>query len=112
MRLLRVNMSNLETSFEDLPEDYISIVSGLGEANPNALLVVPLKMEDKVFGVIEIASFNKFEKYQIEFAEKIGENIAATIASAKANEQTIKLLEQTKENADQGTFKSNQFLGW
>ena len=60
-------------------DEYIKIVSGMGEANPNALLVVPLIMEEKVYGVIEIASFKKFEKYHIEFVEKVAHDIAATL---------------------------------
>ncbi|MCZ8355106.1 MAG: PAS domain-containing protein [Cyclobacteriaceae bacterium] len=79
----------------DIPENYVMISSGLGEANPTSILIIPLKNEEQVVGVLEMASFRKFEKFEIEFLEKVGESIASTILNSRNNERNKELLEQS-----------------
>lgn len=85
----------------EIPENYLKITSGLGQANPRHLLIVPLKLEEKVFGAIEIASFHPIKAHEIEFTEQLGESIASTIASVKNNHQTRKLLEETQQQTEE-----------
>ncbi len=82
----------------DVPDEYVQIESGVGSANPGSILIVPLKIEDNVLGVIEIASFNEIEKYEIEMVEKIAESIASSLTNARINMQTSTLLEQSNEH--------------
>lgn len=84
----------------DIPNEYAEITSGVGDSNPTSLLIVPIKSNDLVVGVIEIASFYPFEQYQIEFLEKIGESIASVLASLRTNENTKKLLDTTRQQAE------------
>ncbi len=84
----------------DLPKGYVHISSGLGEADPTCLVIVPLKVNAETFGIVELASFRVIEKYQVEFIEKIGETIAATIANVKINMNTAKLLEESSEKSE------------
>lgn len=85
----------------EVPQNYISIKSGLGGANPRSVLIVPLVVNDKIEGVIELASFNLFQPFEIEFMQKLGESIASTIASVKINERTKHLLEESQMQAEQ-----------
>ncbi len=91
-----------ETIFlTDIPQDYITISSGLGTANPNAIIIVPLKIEDKIFGVVELASFTVYEDYQIKFVEELAESIASALNTAKTNLITSRLLIQSKIQAEE-----------
>lgn len=84
-----------------VPQDYLSITSGLGQANPKTLIIVPLKTEDDVVGALEIASFHEFPEYQREFLEKVSENIASSIIFTKNQDQSKKLLEDSQVLAEQ-----------
>ncbi|HEY4784810.1 MAG TPA: GAF domain-containing protein, partial [Bacteroidales bacterium] len=85
----------------DLPEEYIEITSGLGDASPRSLLIVPMLNEKSIFGIMEIASFNTFQPHEIEFIEKLAQNIASTFATVKININTARLLEQSKKQAEE-----------
>ncbi len=84
-----------------LPEDYLTITSGLGRANPRYLLIVPLVLNDDVFGVFELASFRKFEDFQIQLVERVAENTATTLNTLYNNLRTEQLLKETLEQAAQ-----------
>lgn len=87
----------LETIYlTDIPEDYIKITSGLGESNPGSILILPLKSNDTLCGIIEMAYFDELKPFEIEFAEKAGDAIASSIASARINEKTRLLLEESR----------------
>ncbi len=84
-----------------IPQDYVHITSGLGDANPASLILIPLKASDKIYGVIELASFNEFEDYKRNFLVKIGESIASSLSAYKINQRTAKLLRESKIQSEE-----------
>lgn len=84
---------------KNIPDDYTDISSGLGQSKPKSIIFVPLVYNDYLYGVLELASFRDFEQYQVQFVERISENVASTIANAKINEQTNILLKQSRQQS-------------
>lgn len=89
------------TLLNEIPDDYIRITSGLGEAGPKAILMVPLKVDQNVYGIVELASFNDYEPHEIAFVEKLGETIASTLGSVKAAQRNRHLIEQFQQQTEQ-----------
>ncbi|HTF82142.1 MAG TPA: PAS domain-containing protein [Cytophagales bacterium] len=85
----------------EIPPNYVHITSGLGGTTPKSILISPLMLNDKVFGVIEIASFNKFQSYQIEFINRLSESIASSIRNIKETEKTQDLLNASQQQAEE-----------
>jgi PAS domain-containing protein len=83
----------------EMPEGYISITSGLGDAPPDNLLLVPVLHEGELIGVLEIASLNKFTDYEIAFAEEVAGNLGSTIITTRVNQKTSELLDKSQQQA-------------
>lgn len=84
-------------NINNLPEDYLKIKSGVGESKPNSLLLVPLFHDDKVKGIIELASFNNFSENDIEYIKEVSEQLAAALIDIEYALQTERLLGESKE---------------
>ncbi len=80
----------------EIPQGYTEITSGLGEATPGYLLIVPMIINDKIEGLIELASFYEIEQYKIDFVLKLGEQLASSLSAKKIEENTKALLSETR----------------
>ncbi|MFE6687436.1 HAMP domain-containing protein [Streptomyces sp. NPDC057743] len=86
---------------ENVPSGYLKIASGLGEAPPANIIVLPVLFEDKVLGVIELASFQPFTQIQKDFLSQIAEMIATSVNTISVNTKTEVLLAQSQELTEQ-----------
>jgi hypothetical protein len=85
----------------EVPANYIKITSGLGEALPRSLYVFPLKINEEVFGVIELASFKLIQEHEKEFILKVSESIAVTLRNTRLSIHTKILLDETRIKSEQ-----------
>jgi len=83
-----------------LPQGYTLITSGLGDATPGSLVIVPLKHNEQAVAILELASFKEFTTEQASFLEKCGEFLAAALMNAQTNDQIKKLLQDTQMQAE------------
>ncbi len=93
---------------KEIPEDYIEITSGLGRSKPGCLYIAPLKIDEDVLGMIEVASFNALEPHHIEFITKASESIAGTFVSVRLNMQTSILLEESNRRAEENAQQEEE----
>ncbi|AKJ10370.1 histidine kinase [Streptomyces incarnatus] len=86
---------------ENAPSGYLKISSGLGEAPPAQVIVLPVLFEGTVLGVIELASFTPFTQIQKDFLNQIAEMIATSVNTISVNTKTEQLLKQSQELTEQ-----------
>ncbi len=84
-----------------IPQDYISVSSGLGDRSPKNILVQPFIIDGEVKGVIEIGSFESFNDNQLELVRSVGENIAITTNSSVDREKMRDLLEESQRQSEE-----------
>jgi HAMP domain-containing protein/signal transduction histidine kinase/CheY-like chemotaxis protein len=84
---------------EDIPKDYIKVKSGLGEARPRNIIVLPVVFEEQVLGVIELASLQAVSEINRAFLEQITETIGVVLNTIRANMRTEQLLAQSQSLA-------------
>jgi len=83
------------------PEDYIQINSGLGEAKPLNLVVLPIVFEGSVLAVMELASFTKFTETYLSLLDQLTESIGVVLNTIQANMRTEELLTQSQSLAEE-----------
>ena len=106
----RCILENDTIYIDDLPDEYIHISSGLGNAKPKSLFLAPIRVNEKVYGVAEIASFHTLEEYQRNFITIVCQSFGATVANAKINVNTKQLLRNSGKIATQLAEKEAELL--
>ncbi|MBC1238989.1 response regulator [Nostoc sp. 2RC] len=99
-----------------VPSDYIRISSGLGEAPPLNIIVLPIIFEDQVNAVIELAAFAPFKDLHLTFLEQLSEilgvflnNIASQLQTQQLLAESVALTEELQSQQEE-LQQSNQLL--
>jgi len=79
-----------------VPSDYIRISSGLGNASPREIMVLPVLFEEKINAVIELASFSELSEIHRTFLDQLTESIGIVINTIAAGMRTETLLQQSQ----------------
>jgi PAS domain S-box-containing protein len=85
--------------FTNIPKNYITITSGLGESTPGFLMMVPIKYNKDVIGIIEVAAFRQLQPFQVEFVEKIAETLASVTLNLRNTQRVDQLLQESEVKA-------------
>ncbi|MDP9172346.1 MAG: HAMP domain-containing protein [Planctomycetota bacterium] len=83
----------------EVPSDYVKITSGLGEAKPANIIVLPIVFEGQVKAVMELASFDRFSATHETFLDQLTESIGIVLNTIEANMRTEDLLKQSQSLA-------------
>jgi HAMP domain-containing protein/signal transduction histidine kinase/DNA-binding response OmpR family regulator len=90
------------------PHDYVKVTSGLGEALPVNIIVMPILFEDQVLAVVELASLRAFSDVNQAFLEQLGETLGVVLNAIIANRRTEELLEQSQSLAEELQSQSEE----
>ncbi|HWC95685.1 MAG TPA: response regulator, partial [Candidatus Sulfopaludibacter sp.] len=85
----------------NVPTDYIKISSGLGEATPLSIVVLPVLFEGQVKAVIELASFHQFSDIHLAFLDQLTESMGIVLNTIAATMRTEELLKQSQALAEE-----------
>ncbi|HYE03562.1 MAG TPA: response regulator [Phycisphaerales bacterium] len=86
---------------ENVPDGYIKVSSGLGEASPRTILVLPVVFEGALRGVLELATLERFTPMHHAFLDQLTESIGIVLNTIQANMRTEDLLTQSQSLAQE-----------
>lgn len=84
-----------------VPEDYIKITSGVGEATPRNILVAPCSYNNDINCIIEFGSFHQFTDVELQFVEEISSSIAVAVQSTNNRSRMQELLDKSMRQAEE-----------
>lgn len=91
---------------KEVPNGYTHITSGLGDATPSCISVIPLKQDSKVICIVEFASFSEIRPHQIMYLQKAGEFLASAISTNNTSREMKRLL--TEASAKEANMRQKE----
>jgi CheY-like chemotaxis protein/signal transduction histidine kinase len=87
--------------FNEVPESYVKINSGLGNVVPSSIVVYPFINENELKGVVEIGSTKEFSELDLQLLQMVGATIAIAFHAAQSRDRMKQLLEETQRQAEE-----------
>lgn len=106
----RVIKEKQPLNISNLPEGYLYVRSGLGDKSPKNLVIIPLIFEDTVLGAFELASFEEFEEFDLDFLNQIAVRITSSVSVLLKNVETSNLLKESQLQTATFEMKERQFM--
>lgn len=97
-------------NLEEVPADYIKIHSGIGETEPKSLLIVPILFEEKVKGVIELASITQITEIQRKLISEIVESVGTTVNTIRGQMRVEALLCESQTLTEELQTQSEELM--
>ena len=85
----------------NVPDDYVKVISGLGEAVPRFIAVTPFLFEGRVMGVIEVGTLGELPDQHLEYLSQAMEVIAINVQSSRSRDELADALTQTRNQAEE-----------
>ena len=104
----KVVLEQQKIVLNDVAEDHVGIASGLGDALPGNIMIVPILHEDNVMGVVELGSSDPITDEQVEFINQAEDGIAVALNSALARIEMHRLLAETQAQAEELTSQKEE----
>lgn len=92
----------------NVPQDYITISSGLGEAQPLNVVVFPVLFEGELVGVIELASFHLFSNNALTFLDQLAISLGVVANAVQAGARTESLLKESQSLSEELTTQQQE----
>jgi hypothetical protein len=84
----------------DVPPDYIAIRSGLGQAAPHSIVILPVVIEGETQAVIELASFGQFSEVHLSFLDQLTESVGIVLSTMAAGIRSEQLMREQAARAE------------
>ncbi|MBV2364940.1 HAMP domain-containing protein [Streptomonospora nanhaiensis] len=97
-----------EMIIHDVPSGYVRVGSGLGEAEPLTIVILPILSEGRVLGVVELGSYSRFREVHLEFLRQFVAQLGTTVNTILANSKTEYLLVQSRQLTNALQERSNE----
>ncbi|QCK14206.1 GAF domain-containing protein [Mangrovivirga cuniculi] len=86
---------------KEIPENYVKITSGLGSAEPREIIIMPIKTDQEIVGILEIATLNEFRSKHHKFLDRVSETIASSISTSQLTKKTNELLQVSQQQTEE-----------